>query len=567
MSTSAPRIAARATIRRGILAAAGIALLLGSAIGQDVPFPSTQPVSVATTAPSNPLWPNHPTNKPISRPKAPQRVYVIPIRGEINDITMLNLERCFGEAREGGADMVIFRMDTPGGLVSSALDISHFIKSQRNIWTVAYVDPSAYSAGALISLACDEIVMRRNASLGDCAPIVMGGTLEGVEREKIESPLRNEFRDSADLNGYDPLLAQSMVSASMEVNELRNTLTGEHRFADAEMTKKLLAEPGRIQSWKSDWEKVRTVVEADRLLTMNDKEASALGFARAVFLNDSELRAHYNIQGELVELGFSWSEILAGVLASTAVRGILMVVLFLGIYAELNTPGVGLPGLVALVAFLLLICGPWLAGLADWWEVALMILGLVLIAIEVFVIPGFGVVGVLGILFFLAGLIFTFLPPNFDPATWRPFPYNQQTWSDFKAAVLVLLASLLGFAILAAILSRFLRRIPVVNKIFLGNEGSERLATALTPTAPPNPPGGSGLENMVLAEPPGAKSRSGLQLGQLGIVSAPCRPAGKVRFDKRVVDAVADGEFLDTDQNVRIVRFSGASVVVEAVDA
>ncbi len=549
-------------LRLGVLAVLAGGLLASFAPAQPAAEPS------AGGQPDTPevRWPNRPTDKPIARPQSPKNVFVIPIHGEINDITTLLLERGLQEARSRKADMVVLRMDTPGGLVTSALDISNLIKRQRDLWLVAYVDPAAYSAGALISLACDEIIMRRNASLGDCAPIVMGGKLTGVEREKAESPLRQEFRDSAHLNGYDPLVAMSMVSVGIEVNELKNTKTGERRFADAEEAANLLGEgDGLISRLRSsDWEKVRTVVKDGELLTVTDKEAMELGLSKAIVLNDAEFREFYGIGREMVELDRSWSEGVAAFLASSMVRGLLVMVVFLGIYIEINTPGLGLPGLVALVAFIVLISGPFVAGLADWWEVALILLGIVLIALELFVIPGFGITGIAGIICFLAGLMFTFLPPNFGSDGWRPFPYVDQTWDYFTNALLWLLIGLVGFIVAAMTLSRFLRRIPLVNRVFLAGVGAERLDGRLTPTAPPNPPGGSGLENMVVtAPPPGSSSRKGLQLGQEGTVTAPCRPSGKVKFGRQTVDAVADGEYIDRGQSVRIVRFSGASVVVE----
>ena len=169
---------------------------------------------------------------PIQVGDVPTRVVVIPIEGEINGITAWALKQRMERAKSEGVDVVVIRLDTPGGLVGSALNISKAIKSAKNIHTVAYIDKDAYSAGALIALACNEIIIRDGGRIGDCAPIIMQGELKGTKREKIESPLRTEFRDSAVRNGYNELLAKSMVSMDISVYKIQNIKTDEIRYVD-----------------------------------------------------------------------------------------------------------------------------------------------------------------------------------------------------------------------------------------------------------------------------------------------------------------------------------------------
>ncbi|MCG3181018.1 MAG: hypothetical protein BIFFINMI_03385 [Phycisphaerae bacterium] len=581
---------------------AALALLAGLARGD---APAMQPATPTTQPQTHRAWLNLKPDKPISRPATPSNVYVIPIDGEINDITLTLLKRMSREAIAAGADMLILRINTWGGLVTSALDISSYIKSDeqmRKVWTVAYVAPKAISAGSLIAMAADEIVMLKNGRFGDCAPISMGGKLTGVEREKIESPLRQEFRDSAKHNGYDPLLAEALVTSTIAVYIVRNEQTGEELMVNQagleERTRpapspwrqtgtKMLAdgllarvmtdsqtgeartvsdaEAERLgQPVPSSWVKVRTVVDEDRLLTMTDAEAMEYGFVKGIVTGDAGLREFYHVQGSWHEMHQDFGEVLAEFLCSMWVRAGLFLIMLLGIWVELHTPGVGLPGAVALGALALLLAGPYLSGLADWWEIGLILLGLLLIGLEIFVIPGFGVTGVLGIIFFLTGLIFAAIPPNFNPSSWQPWQGGADTMRFLRQSLMAVVVGLIGFMVGAVLLSRYLRRLPVVGRVFLRDVGDPRLKGKLVPTAPPNPPG-SGLEHLITSPPVGSRERLGLQLGQEGEVVATLRPAGKVRFGKRTVEAVADGEFLEPGRRVRITRFVGNNVVVAPV--
>ena len=156
---------------------------------------------------------------PATRQSEPdsRRAAVITLDGVIDDYSRDALFKRFAEARRLGASVIILKLNTPGGLVSAGLDISRFLKQQDDLHIVAFVDEKAYSAGIMIGLACDELVMEPGSYIGDSAPIVMdssGGLqkLEGAERAKAESPILADFHDSAVKNGYDPLLAEAMVS-------------------------------------------------------------------------------------------------------------------------------------------------------------------------------------------------------------------------------------------------------------------------------------------------------------------------------------------------------------------
>ncbi|HMB96589.1 MAG TPA: ATP-dependent Clp protease proteolytic subunit [Tepidisphaeraceae bacterium] len=146
-------------------------------------------------------------------PAGGSKTVIIELKGEIDDYNKNSLERRFGDARQLGAETIILQINTYGGLVTSGLDISQFLKRQNDLHIICYIDEKAISAGAMISLACDEIVMRQGAVLGDCAPISVSSsgelqTMGTAERAKMESPILQDFSASAERNGYDTLLVQ-----------------------------------------------------------------------------------------------------------------------------------------------------------------------------------------------------------------------------------------------------------------------------------------------------------------------------------------------------------------------
>ncbi|MEI7837175.1 MAG: ATP-dependent Clp protease proteolytic subunit, partial [Planctomycetota bacterium] len=289
-------------------------------------------------------WASQPTSKPVA-PGAGKNllpegissaadVYVIPIRGEINatlyDVLKYKVIKC----RAAGAKLILFDMNTPGGEVMSALNITQMIKSDlARVRTICYVRPNAISAGAMIAVACNRLVMSETGILGDCAPISPGGKIEGVEREKIETVIRTEFRQSAQKNGYNEALAQSMVSADLEVWKLRHKTTGEIRYALAtDEQGKVSIPPGLAKGDSkpdSAWEVVTVVVPAGKLLTMNAAEAAELGFAAAVLPAGSdkpmaEFMTFLGLAGEPVVMGDDIATGLALFLTHPVVTGLLV---------------------------------------------------------------------------------------------------------------------------------------------------------------------------------------------------------------------------------------------------
>ena len=309
-------------------------------------------------------------------------------------------------ALDWGATYLIYEISTYGGLVTAADDISKYfiLNVGKKAHTVAYVTTEAISAGAMISVSCQDIIMLENTTIGDCAPIIIspGAKLEGVEREKQESFIRAAFDRAAEANGYPQALLRAMVTMQIEVYRLKNLTTGEYEFFES------VRLPKDANEYELDNKEL--IVEKDKILTLTASSAFEYGIARTVVKDRAGVleflskRDGVTFAGETNVLETLWSEEMVRWLNSPAVMGVLIMLAMLGVYIELNTPGVGLPGLVAVICIVIIIGSKYLTGLANWVEVALFVIGVLLLMVELFVLPGFGIAGFAGILCILAGL-------------------------------------------------------------------------------------------------------------------------------------------------------------------
>ncbi|MBN1347135.1 MAG: ATP-dependent Clp protease proteolytic subunit [Phycisphaerae bacterium] len=569
----------------GLLAAAGLLLGLLVATG---PAPAEQTATRAAD-PDERARPA-PARK---SPRGFKQATIITIKGEINDLMFKSLERRVEKAKESGSRLIVFELDTPGGAVNSALDICNLIKRLPDeIHSVAWVNPSAYSAGSMIALACKEIIVSPASKIGDCQPIMIGP--QGVQalpddvEAKLSAPILTEFRDSARERGYDQLMCVAMIQPEIEVFWIENTKTGERLFASRALRdekfgidatkapqttvkekvtkhevdgepierreREIVAEGGRhvqqLVKSQTDWDYVKAsdrlgkivnpIVAAGELLTMTQDEALAYGFAAAEIANERQLIEYYDI--DIVDRAeLTWSEELVNWLTSPLVRGILMVLVMLGAYVEFHTPGVGLPGLVALICLVVFLGAPYITGLANVWEIMLVILGVILLGVELFVLPGFGIAGIAGIILILVGLIATFVPEDPTRMPWTLPRFDHGTTvrgigTGLKVMGSAIAASLVG----AVVLSRFFPKVPYVGRIVAPNPTPAEVAM------------------------PEAYPRSAF-LGELGKAVGPLRPAGKAVFGDTLVDVVSQSDYIDAGEPVEVIERRGNRIVVRRV--
>lgn len=422
---------------------------------------------------------------------APEVVLVVPTEGMIDLGTVPFVERALKDAADQSASLVLLDIDTLGGRLDAAVAIRDRLLESA-VPTAAFVNPRAISAGALIALATQRIVVARGATIGAATPVVAGpsGGAPEVASEKTLSYVRKEFRATADARGRPGSMAEAMVDPDVAI---------------------------------------AGVIESGKLLTLTADEALAHGMADARAENVSGAIAALGREGAQVHFThMNWAEHAVRFLTRPLIASILMTFGMVGLVVELRTPGFGVPGLVGVASFIAFFWGHGLVHLVGWEQIALIGAGVLLLAVELFVIPGFGAAGVLGILALALGLGTSLIGEGASLAA----TVNAIT----RVAVSAVLALLLS---LAAFL--YLPRLPGGQKLVLGG--------ALAARSPRS------------AEPATA-DREAL-VGANGTALTPLRPAGIAAIGGQRIDVVSGGEFIAAGAAVEVVRDEGLRVVVQ----
>lgn len=468
---------------------------------------------------------------------------IITCTGLIDDGLFSSIKRRANSAVKMGANYIILEIETYGGLVKSADDISKFLilDLSKKARTIAYVNTEAISAGAMISVSCQDIIMRGNTTIGDCAPIQLGGQgMPDVEREKTESFIRAVFERAAQANNYPEPLLEAMVSRHIKVWRVKNLETGNYEFFKDENL------PKNINVY--DLNKKELIDSEQEILTLTARKALEYGIARAVVSDINEAAAFLakrdgvKFAEPLVRLEPNWSEQLVRMLNHPTLSGILLMVGMLAIYMELKTPGVGLPGLTAVICFAIIFGSRFLTGMATWWEIAVFAVGVVLLAIEIFILPGFGVAGVLGIFCILISLFAILVPNRPDELPWPKPDLNNSQWDIVSSGAGGFMLGFLGFAVAAYALAKFLPKTVFLRNLILAPaQANIKMQTPIT-TLP--------------------QEDTALKIGDTGIAITILRPVGKAKFGDAIADVVAEGEYIQKDKTVKIVLVQGNKIVV-----
>jgi len=309
------------------------------------------------------------------------KISVVTLDGTVDNGMSFLLNRALENRTE--EDTLLFRVNSYGGLLYSAFDMADSI-FRSDAYTIAFVEQKAISAGAMISIACNELVMGKGSTIGDCAPVIQGQSGPEIMNEKIQSPLRAKFRLFAEANGYPIYLASAMVSPDMLVYEIITS--------DTTYYTDLVHDVPDIEG-EAD---TVTMVDAGELLTLTATEAQQTGFASKLVDNFEDYAESIGVTESAEKFQRTWSESFVAILGS--ITPILIMIGMAGLYIESRTPGVGYPGVIGITALLFAYAGHHIAGLAGFEEYLLLGIGLILLAAEVFVIPGFGVAGIAGII-------------------------------------------------------------------------------------------------------------------------------------------------------------------------
>ncbi len=419
-----------------------------------------------------------------------ERVYRIPIVGTIDRGLAPYVRRVLQEA--ANADAVILEIDTLGGRVDAALEIRDMLLDAQ-VMTIAFINKRAISAGALISLATDHIVMTPGGTIGAATPIQIDLTGKGNPvTEKYVSYFRSEMRATAEQTGKRGDIAEAMVDADYEIEGIS---------------------------------------EKGKLLTLTTGEALEYEIAEYEVSTFAEVLEEFTLnRAEVVTVEINWAERIVRFITSPGISLVLMIAGFLGIFIEVKTPGFGVGGTIGVVCLGLFFWGHFLVRLAGWEELILFLVGVILLMIELLVIPGFGVVGVLGLI-----AIFTSLALSLVGR------FELLTWNDVQMALSKVTAALIGSIILSVVLVKFLPRTSVGKQVIL-KEVQEK-------------------EDGFVAQ---TKDRSGL-IGMTGIALTPLHPSGTMLLNDTRYDVVSEGDFIEKNAQVKVINVEGARIVVRKV--
>ena len=453
-----------------------------------------------------------------------QKIYVIPVEGTVEPGMAAYIKRAAQQVKDKPDAVILFKMDTFGGRVDAAFEIVETISTIPKDKSIAFVEKKAISAGALIALSAGTLVMKENTLLGDCAPIIQSQEGQKEAGEKTQTVLRAQFRSLAKKNNYPEVLAESMVSKNMEV--YRITLDKKTQYMDKQAYDDL------TDNQKKQISRKETIVAAGELLTMDDKEAFDLGFSKQSVGDLNQALAFLGYENyELILLKESWSEKLVRILQPFL--PILMLIGIGAIYTEIKAPGFGLPGIIGILCLGLVFFNQYLVGLAGHTEFLLFLIGFLLLGVEVFVLPGIGLVGISGLLVIASGLVLSFqgfvIP---DPS----FPWERQL---LLRNLGVVIGSFMGALLISLFMVRFV--LPRMSKLVKGPYLSATLE-------------GSHADSI---------QALGIRSGERGVAFTLFRPSGKIKIGNKKIDAITQGEFIAPGTPLRVVSVEKNRIIVK----
>ena len=436
-------------------------------------------------------------------------IVVVPLRGEVSPSLLMFLRRAEKTAESNGAAAIIFEMNTYGGRLDSAEEITSVL-NRATIPTYTYINSNAGSAGALIALATPHIYMAPVSAIGAAAPVLpTGEDLPVTEKEKTISYWTALIRSSATRNGHNPDVGEAFMNKEKEV-----------KIGD------------RVIHPKGS---VLTLSAQEASEKINGKPLLADGIADSIV----DLTNKAGLKGKVVSLNPTGFEQLAFWI--TTLAPLLLLGGIIGAYLEFKIPGASLPGIISAACFALFFLGHYLAGLAGWEVMALFVLGIVLVIIEILFFAHSTIVfGVVGVFLMLASLLWAMID-RYPGETFFP------TGRALTLPLFNLFLALIAAAIVIALLARYLPRTSFYRRFALITS---------------NPPGPS-----LSGRPREFTTNVALAPGMQGTSLSILRPSGKARFGDHIVDVVTQGEFISPNSAITVVQTDGMRVVVQATNA
>jgi len=415
------------------------------------------------------------------------KVYLGNIEGDIDLGLAPYVRRVISEAEQNNAKAILFKINTFGGRVDAATQIKDAILNSK-IMTIAFIDKRAISAGALISLSCNKVIMVPGASMG-ATTVVDGAGLK--QSEKYQSYMRSEMRATAEKNGRRTDIAEGMVDEKVIVPELKDDST--------------------------------------TLITLTAKEAAKYLMADFVIADEKEALEAFGITNpEFVTVGSNWAEDVVRFLNNPIISSLLIMVGLVGLFTEIKTPGWGFAGTAAIIALALFFGTSYILQLASVIEIILFFAGVILLLLEIFVIPGFGIFGIAGIVMMVLGLFLGLLSD-----------YELTDFSFVSFAIIQLAVTFVASGVLIFILLKFLPKSHAFQNLVLHSNINIK----------------TGFSNQKFAFLLNAEGESHTDL----------RPAGVGVFENTKYDVVSEGDYISRGAAIKVIRIEGSRIVVTKI--
>ena len=451
------------------------------------------------------------------------RAIRVDLMGPVNRTSIKRVMRSVEEHVQSDINFICLWIDSPGGSPQLSLELASFLAEQdaTRVRTVAYVSKQALSDAAIVALACDQIVMKADAKLG--------GDGAYQPNEKQIADMRIPLKRVCESKSKSWSLPAAIIDPALEV--FRCNLQGtevEGYFSEEELAS--FEEANR-------WKRGDAVTKPDKTLQMNGTLAEQLGIAQHVVRDYDEFKQLYDLSNDPDLVQPSWADDFIEFLAQPHVAGTLLFFGGFALMAELSSPGIGLGAFISSVCFVIFFWAQFLHGTANWLEILLFLLGLAFIALEMFVVPGFGVCGIGGFALVLASLILasqTFVIPR-----------NEYQLDQFPRSLLTVIGAGGGIMVGLFLLRKYFHRAPFFNRIML------------------QPPEGDALLELDRRE---SVANYDDYLGQIGTTMTPLVPSGKAMLGDRLLDVMSEGELIEKGVRVKVSQVQGNRILVSCVD-
>jgi len=414
-------------------------------------------------------------------------VYIGTIEGDIDLGLAPYVKRVVSEAEKANASAIIFKINTFGGRVDAATQIKDAIINS-SVETIAFIDKRAISAGSLIALSCNKIVMVPGASIGATTVVDQTGKKQS---EKAQSYMRSEMRSTAERTGRRKDIAEGMVDERVEIEGL---------------------------------------VDSTQLITLTSKEALSYGIADTILANiDEVLNYSGNENAEVVNVEIIWAEKFIRFINNPIITSILMMIIMVGLFMEIKTPGWGVAGTASLIALALFFGSGYILEIASIMDILLFVIGVALLLVEIFVIPGFGIFGIAGIILMIAGLFMGLISdlPMVDG-------------SILEMAIMQLAGAFILSGIVIFILVKTMPKTKMWNKLILQRNIEAK----------------SGYTS---------DKKFGSLLKKEGEALTDLRPAGTAIINDKRYDVVTQGEYIEKGNKIKVIEIEGSKIVVKEI--